>query len=68
MWCLARNVPLFVQDLVTEEMKPKFKVILMLLDIMDIVFAPKISVGSVKQLSELISEHNFLFKTVLIAS
>lgn len=64
MWCFARHFPLLVQDLLTDDMTPKFEVILLLLDIMDIAFAPKISTGMVLQLEELISEHNLKFKTV----
>lgn len=53
MWCLARH-------LVPDELKSKFEVVLLLLEIMDIVFALKISVEMVLQLNELVSEYNFL--------
>lgn len=64
MWCLTRCFPLLVQDLVTEEIRPSFEVLLMLLDVMDIVFAPKISLGMVLHLKQLVAEHNYLFETV----
>lgn len=63
MWCLARHFPLLTQDLVPDELKSKFEVVLLLLKIMDIVFTPKISVGMVLQLTELVSEHKYLFKS-----
>lgn len=64
-WCLLRFLPLILGDVVatlSNKQAEKFKVLTLLLDIMDIVFCPVITYGMVSQLTELISTHHRLFQ------
>lgn len=64
-WCLLRFLPLLLGDVLetlSEKQTKKFKVIKLLLEIVDIVFCPVNTYGMVLRLKELISTHHHLFK------
>lgn len=64
-WCLLRFLPLILADIVsklTDKQKLKFKVLILLLNIMDIIFCPVNSPGMVLNLKYLITEHHTLFQ------
>ncbi|KAK9736602.1 hypothetical protein QE152_g11412 [Popillia japonica] len=59
------NMPLILADIVsklTDKQKLKFKVLILLLNIMDIIFCPVNSPGMVLNLKYLITEHHTLFQ------
>lgn len=60
-WCLLRNVPLIFGDLVTSSDK-HWDLLLLLLQIVNIVFSPKLSQGLCVYLKHLIVDHHTLFK------
>lgn len=62
-WCLIRYLPLIIDDLITHECKPIFNVILLLLQIMSITFASRISSEMVDELENLIEMHHRVFKS-----
>ena len=62
-WCLLRNVPLLFGDLV-EKNDSHWNVLLLLLQIVNIVFAPFVTEGMTVSLKYLIVEHHTLFKCV----
>jgi len=61
MLLLIQVLPFLLSDKIPDD-DPTFKLILLLLDIMAIIFAPKLHSGSLEMLRTLIREHNFLFK------
>ena len=61
MWCLARLLPLMIGDRVSDD-DEYWKNFLLLLDILDYVFAPVISTDCVAHLKVLICEHHQAFK------
>lgn len=65
-WCLMRFLPLIIGDIVqpNDIVFSKWQVLLLLLDIMDIVFAPKCSTNMITILRQLIEEHHSSFKRV----
>lgn len=53
-WCLGRFLPLILSDVISsEECKTEWELVTSVLDIMDIVFSPKVSVKSVENLENL---------------
>lgn len=56
-----RNLPLLIGGLIPRE-QPHWYLLLMLLDIMDIVFAPAVTENLSHFLSHLVEEHHFYFK------
>jgi len=60
-WCLVRYIPLIFGDLFTED-DPYLALLLLLLEIMEIVFAQELSLGQVVMLDSLIFQHHNLFK------
>ena len=61
MWCLARNLPLMIGSKIPE-MNPYWKNFLLMLTIIDYVFAPAISADIVDYLRQLIYEHHKAFR------
>ena len=60
MWTLARFLPLVIGHLIPED-DEYWENFLCLLDIMDILFAPNVSVDSCGYLEALISDHHSTF-------
>lgn len=60
MWCLCRLLPLMIGDKIPES-DPRWKNLLQLLEIMDILFAPCLSDDHVAYLHLLIKEHHQAF-------
>ena len=60
-WCLLRNLPLILGDLVSPN-DQHWYLLLLLLQIADIVFSPRLSTGITIYLKHLIAEHHGLFK------
>ena len=63
MWCFVRNLPLLIGFSVPRE-QPHWNLLLMLLDIMDIVFAPALTESLVHFLSHLVEEHHSYFREI----
>lgn len=63
-WCLVRHLPLVIGHLIQDRVMPYFKLLLKLLDCMDIRFSPKITPGLIAQLSILIADHHSNFSEV----
>ena len=61
MWCLTRNLPLIIGDLIPED-DPHWELILSLLHIMSIIFAPAITREATYMLQYLIKDHLESFK------
>lgn len=61
MWCLARNLPLMIGSKIPES-NPYWENFLLLLTIIDYVFAPAISADIVDYLRQLIYEHHKAFR------
>ena len=61
MWCLGRLLPLMIGDLVSED-DETWELFLLLLTIMDYVFAPKASGDSVAYVRMLINDHHAKFR------
>jgi hypothetical protein len=61
MWCFLRNLPLMIAHCIPRD-NVYWKLILLLLDIADIVFAPAITKGSSEFLARLIDDHHSYFK------
>lgn len=61
MWCFLRNLPLLIGGLIPRD-QPHWRLLLMLLDITDIVFAPAITENLSNFLSHLVEEHHCYFK------
>ena len=59
-WCLIRHLPLIVGDLVPEG-NEFWELLLMLLDCMDLIFAPEISKNATIYLQQLIQDHHSYF-------
>lgn len=59
--CLVRNIPLLFGDLVPEE-NEHWTLLLLLLQIINIVFSPSLTMGMTVHLKHLIMEHHSLFK------
>ena len=62
-WCLIRNLPLMIGNLIPEG-DAHWRHLLMLLDCMDAIFAPTITVGLIRQLEFNLEEHHAQFKTI----
>ncbi|XP_030601542.1 uncharacterized protein LOC115791568 [Archocentrus centrarchus] len=62
-WCLLRNTPLIFEDIINRN-NSYWRVILLLIQIVNIVFSPKITDGMTYFLKHLISDHHKLFKSV----
>ena len=60
MWCLIRSLPLLIGDKVPEE-HPYFDLLLQLLECMDFIFCPEITIGETFFLKHLIKEHHEYF-------
>ena len=60
MWCLVRNLPLLVGDKVPEG-HPYFELLLQLLECMDFIFCPEITIEETFFLKHLIKEHHEYF-------
>ncbi|XP_065653377.1 uncharacterized protein LOC136080528 [Hydra vulgaris] len=56
-WCLIRNIPFIIGHKFPRD-EPYWNLLLLLMDILDIVFAPKVNVGLASYLSHLIAEHH----------
>ena len=61
MWCLFRNLPLMIGDLIPED-NPHWELILSLLNIMSVLFAQAITREATYMLEYMISDHLQLFK------
>ncbi|XP_065675614.1 uncharacterized protein LOC136091830 [Hydra vulgaris] len=61
--CLIRNLPLIIGNLIPEG-DAHWRLLLMLLDCMDAIFAPTITVGLIRQLEFNLEEHHAQFKTI----
>ena len=62
-WCLIRNLPSMIGSLIPEG-DAHWRLLLMLLDCMDAIFAPTITVGLICQLEFNLEEHHPQFKTI----
>ncbi|XP_065662538.1 uncharacterized protein LOC136085178 [Hydra vulgaris] len=62
-WCLIRNLPLMIGKYIPDE-EPHWKLLILLLACVDIIFAPEITDGLITQLEFLIEEHHYYFKSV----
>ncbi|XP_047123578.1 uncharacterized protein LOC124806573 [Hydra vulgaris] len=62
-WCLIRNLPLMIGKYIPDE-EPHWKLLILLLRCLDIIFAPAITDGLITQLEFLIEEHHCYFKSV----
>lgn len=62
-WCLLRNLPLIFGDLISPK-DQHWYLLLHLLQIVNIVFSPKLTKGITVFLKNLIAEHHRLFKHV----
>lgn len=63
-WCLMRYILLIIDDIIKNPiLERKHKILLHLLKIMSIVFAPRISYSMINDLQNLITEHLQLFKS-----
>ena len=60
-WCLIRNLPLVVGSKVPVD-DEHWQLLLMLLNCLDLIFAPAISYGQVHMLTYLIHDHHSFFK------
>ena len=56
-WCLVRNLSLMIGSNIPED-ELHWHLLLLLLDCMDIIFAPVITPGFISQLELLIEEHH----------
>ena len=63
MWCLARLFPLLIGNKVPE-MCPEWENYLLLLSIIDLVFAPVLTLNEVAYLRNLINDHHQNFKSL----
>lgn len=63
-WCLMRFLPLIFTDIIESNPSEEWNIIISLLQIMSIVFAPRISHKQILELKELIFNHHLKFKTV----
>jgi len=63
MWCLTRLLPLMIGHIVPEN-DDHWKNFLLLLSIMDLVFAPVLSTDCIAYLKELICDHHENFKSL----
>jgi len=62
-WCLTRFLPLIIGDLIVEAQDERvWQILLLLLNLMDIIFAPIISIGMAHHLRDLIIEHHEALK------
>lgn len=59
--CLVRNIPLLFGDIVSDD-DEHWTLMLLLLQIINIVFSPSVTVGMTVHLKHLIMEHHALFK------
>lgn len=62
-WCLLRNTPLIFGDLVDMD-NDYWRLILLLIQIVNIVFSPVVTQGMTYFLKHLISDHHKLFKSI----
>lgn len=62
-WCLVRNLPLMIGSNILED-EPHWHLLLLLLDYMNIIFAPVNMPGLISQLELLTEEHHAHFKTI----
>lgn len=61
-WCLIRFPPLILSDIIKQDSaQPKWKIVRLLLRIMQIVFSPIITPGMTTELEWLIEEHHAIF-------
>ena len=60
-WCLIRHVPFIIAHKIEED-NPYWELLLKLLEIMDIVFSPKLTPGLIAQLAILIEDHHTHFR------
>lgn len=60
MWCLSRLLPLMIGDKIPED-DSNWKNFILLLEIIDYIFAPEISCDDVAYLHTLIEEHHQAF-------
>ena len=63
-WCLTRVFPFLVSDVIPLKEDSHFELIRLLLQILSIVFTPKISKEMIAYLEELIIDHTNLFHTL----
>ena len=61
MWCLARLLPFMIGNIVPKD-DPHWHNFLLLLTIIDYVFAPVVSPDTIAFLHNAIEEHNITFK------
>ena len=61
MWCLGRLLPLMIGDKISEG-DPYWNNYLLLLTIMDYVFAPTLSADTSAYLKEIINDHHKAYK------
>ena len=62
-WYLIWNLPLMIGKYIPDE-EPHWKLLILLLGCLDIIFAPKITDGLITQLEFLIEKHHYYFKSV----
>lgn len=60
-WCLLRCLPLMIGSCISRD-DPHWKLLLLLLDCVNIIFAPVITAGLIDYLTVLIQEHHTVFK------
>lgn len=60
-WCLLRFLPLMIFDIVSDDLFPKYNIILVLLEIVSICFAPRVTISMIETLECLIEKHHKLF-------
>lgn len=61
MWCLVRMLPFLIGDRIPQN-NNHYSLLLLLLQCMDIIYAPLVSISQTVYLKYLISEHHALFK------
>ena len=59
-WCLVRNLPFIMGHKVPRD-EPHWNLILLLKEMLDIIFAPKINAGLASYLSHIIADHHKLY-------
>ncbi len=62
-WCLIRNLPLMIGKYIPED-EPHWRLLLLLLDCLDVIFAPEITAGLISQLEFNLEEHHSHFKSI----
>ena len=63
LWCLIRYLPLMISDLIPEG-NEQLELLLLLLECMDFIFSPEVTVGETVFLKQIIKDHHDYFLTM----